>query len=300
MQTFHYLTHYAFAREALVAAVAVGVVCSLLSVVVVLKRMAFIGQGISHAGFGGIGVAAFLGLHATTAGAGMLLAADGVVMLFCLLTAIAIGALSRRRRVETDTAIGILLVAAMALGVFLDNARRMMLSVSWYAEAVGPQPPMAYEQLLFGSINNIGPTGMWTAVALAVGVLVVAAAMFKELVFYTFDEQVSRVFGVRTRLVYYALLTMLTVTVVITMKLAGVVLVSALLVVPGATALLLSRRLGAVLVLSVVVGLVGSVGGLVLSFELDDYLVPTGPCMVAVLVVQFAAAYTYKSFYTKD
>ena len=292
MNTLRYLTEYDFARQALVAAVAVGTVCSLLSVVVVLKRMAFIGQGISHAGFGGIGIAAFLGLHGS---APLVVSAavapylqDAIVVTFCLGTAVVIGMLSRRRRVEVDTAIGILLVAAMAVGVFLDQLRLILQQHDWYRSLIGVHPPVSYDQLLFGSINNIGIAGMWTAVVLAIAVILAATLLFKEILFYSFDEVTSRVFGVRSGLIHFVILVLLTLTTVMAMKLTGVVLVSALLVIPGAAAVQLSRRLGVVLVLAWVIGMVGTVGGLMLSFELDDF--PTGPCMVAVLCVLFAGA----------
>lgn len=280
-ETIDLLAGYAFARQAMVAAVAVGVVCSLLSVVVVLKRMAFVGQGISHAGFGGIGTALLLGITAETWGG---YAQPLFILVFCLIVACVIAALSRRKRVETDTAIGILLVAAMAWGVFMDNLR-----MQWHAAPT----PASYHALLFGSILNVGSAGMWQAVVVAAVVVLICALLFKEIVFYTFDENASRVFGVRTGAIHYLLLALLSATIVVTIKLAGFVLVSALLVIPAATALQLSRRLGTVLMVSVIVGLVGTVGGLVLSFEMGDF--STGACMVAVLCALFAAAYAVRS-----
>src|SRR6266567_2957928 len=111
-------------RHAFVAGIALATVCSLLSVVVVTKRMAFIGEGIAHAGFGGLGTALFLGLTGGGFTAGGTWKTDLVVLAFCLATALAIGMLTRRRHVEPDSAIGIMLVAAMAWGVLMIDLHR--------------------------------------------------------------------------------------------------------------------------------------------------------------------------------
>jgi len=279
MSALDYLQH-AFAQQALVAAVAVGTVCSILSVVVVLKRMAFIGQGISHAGFGGVGLALFLGL-----GSG--LAQDAVVTLFCLAAAMIIALMSRRRRVEADTAIGVLLAASMALGILLNSLRR----ADWYQAWMGRTPAASFEQVLFGSILSVGRTGMIMSIIVAVIVLVIAFILSKEMLFYTFDESTSRVFGVRTTAMHLTLLAMLTVTIVTSMKLAGVILVTALLVIPGATALRLSHRLGRVMALSWAVGTFSTVAGLLLSFQFGT--LPPGPLIVGVLCVFFTLAHVW-------
>ncbi len=288
MQAIRELWQIELFRNALLAGIAVGTICSLLSVVVVLKRMAFIGEGIAHAGFGGMGTALFLGL--TTAGVGGTWKADLVVLVFCLTTAMAIGLLSRRRQVEPDSAIGILLVAAMAWGVLLTDLHRTLSQTEWYARWFGPpRPGPNLEALLFGSILNIGPYEVWLAIIAAAVILAVFAALFKEIVFYAFQETVSQVFGVRVVLIHYLMLALVSVAIVLTVRLAGIVLVTALLVIPGATANLLSRRLGRVMFYSWLVGMAGIIGGLILSLEAGN--LSTGPCIVAVLCVIFAAAY---------
>ena len=112
MQTIDFLIAFPTARYAVIAGVAAAAACSLLSVIVVLKRMAFVGQGVSHAGFGAAGAAFLFGL------AGGTWMYDLVIFTFCVTTALVIGFLSRRQRINTDTSIGVIMVAAMALGVF--------------------------------------------------------------------------------------------------------------------------------------------------------------------------------------
>jgi zinc transport system permease protein len=235
-----------------------------------------------------MGTALFLGL--TTAGVGGTWKADLIVLAFCLATAIAIGALSRRRHVEADSAIGILLVAAMAWGVLLTDLHRSFAHAEWYVNWFGP-PRAApnIESLLFGSLFNVGPYDVWLAAIAAAAMLLVFAALFKEIIFYAFQETVSQVFGVRTGFIHYLMLAMLSIAIVLTVRLAGIVLVTALLVIPGATANLLSRRLGRVLLFSWLIGMTGIVGGLVLSLEAGN--LSTGPCIVAVLCAVFAVAY---------
>lgn len=282
MQVIDTLVHYEFARHALVASVAVGTLCSLLSVVVVLKRMAFVGHGVSHAGFGGIGTAILLGLSGWSQ--------DLLIMVFCLATGIGVGVMSRRRRLEPDSAIGILLVVAMAWGVFMTDLWREIRFADWYVQWFGQQgTPPSWELMLFGSLFSVSAADMWMAIGATLAVLAIGAAFFKEILFFTFDEKASQVFGVRSTFIYYLLLVLLCVTIVLSIRLAGLLLVSALLVIPGATGLMVSRRLWVVMVASWVCGMVGMVGGVLLSLEVGR--ISSGPCIVGVLGAVFLLAW---------
>lgn len=272
-------------HAALVAGLAVGTVCSLLSVIVVLKRMAFVGEGVSHAGYGGVGVAIFLGLGGWSQ--------DALVLGFCVGVAVLIGLLSRRRHVEPDSAIGILLVASMALGVLMGDLRRNLQDQDWYVRWVPAGPPPNVEALLFGSLMTVTWPVAWVALAIAAGVLLTCLAFSKEILFFTFDEPVSRVFGVRTGLIHYLLLVLLAAAIVVSVRLAGFILVGALLVIPGATAVLLSRRLGLVLLWAWLIGMAGTLGGLILSIRVGN--LSTGPCIVGVLCAIFAAVFAARS-----
>ena len=154
MKIFEYLRAYPeLFWPPVVAAVCLAVLCAWLSVLVVLKRLAFIGQGISHAGFGGIGIAAVLGLAASQMTPGGAVAQFGVVLAFCVAAALAVGFLapgegSRAGGTHEDTAIGIVLVVSMALGSILVRA---------YA------PTFRWEDFLFGYLMNTG----WVDAAVA-------------------------------------------------------------------------------------------------------------------------------------
>jgi zinc transport system permease protein len=277
VKTWEYLTSPELALliwPGVIAGLAIAAMCSLLSVLVVLKRMAFIGQGISHAAFGGVGVAAVLGFTATTTtqspagGLWQFLIVSG----FCLAAALGVGLLPGRSAAREDTAIGIVLVSSMAVGAILLSIARIGLS---------------WESFLFGSILNVSRTDAGVAWALALGVAGVVWWVRRPLVFWAFDERSAPAFGVRAGRMKLLLLTLLALATVTAMKLAGVVLATAMLVLPGAIALQLSVRLGRVLGLSFAAGLLAVLLGLMVSFELDW---PPGPVIVAWLTLMFAAA----------
>ena len=266
------------------AGLALTAACSLLSVLIVLKRLAFIGQGITHAGFGGIGLAAFLALSGWMR--------DATIFVFCVGAGVAIALLSRGRKVMIDTAIGVLLVVAMGLGVLLDQLRVQLRGEAWYRALTGGRavPATQWEGVLFGNLLYVQRADMWVAIACSAAVVAILALLLREISFYAFDETVSRVFGVRATLLHYLVLTMIAGLIVVSMKLAGLILVTALLILPGATALLLSRRLLPVALLSVVVGEAAMVTGYLASLRLMGGRLSPGPIIVLVLSLLFAAA----------
>lgn len=285
LRTIEYLTgeNAALYWPAIVTGVVVAGMCAWLSVIVVLKRLAFIGQGVSHAAFGGVGIAAVLGLFAsTTASAGTSLAQFGIIAGFCLASAMLIGRLSEKsgERAATDhadTAIGVILVGSMALGAILlhiAQMRRMAAGVSW-------------ESVLFGQLLAV----TWTDCVIASGVAVAVAATLltfrRPMLLTLFDKPVAESLGVSVRGMHFVLLALLAVATVSAMKLSGVVLATAMLTLPGAAALKWSRRMSVVMSLALVLGVVSVLAGVVLSFELDW---PTGPAIVLVMVVVYFAS----------
>ena len=271
--------------RALLTAGAMGTACAVLSVVVVLRRWAFIGEGISHAGFGGIGTAWLLSLIFPAFGhAGAVYA---VAVIFCLLMAVCIGYLTSDHEfaegLGPDSAIGIFLVASLAWG---------MVAISIYNHNRASGLEESWEKYLFGSINYVSPETMLAGVAVSTAVVFAVTALFKEILYCTFDPVMAAVSGVRTAAVHYLLMLLLAMTIVIGMRIAGSLLVTALLVLPGATALLVSRQLRVVMTMSVMFGLVGSIGGLLVN----HYWVPliqSGPAIVLVLFLEFVVVYTW-------
>jgi ABC-type Mn2+/Zn2+ transport system permease subunit len=257
----------------------IAVMCAVLSPLVVLKRLSFVGQGISHAAFGGLGVAAIVALllGGTVPAVSTPHAQFTIVLGFCLLSAGMIGWLTDRGSRQADTAIGIVLVGAMALGAILIQ----------FAMERGVRQMRGWESILFGDVFSVGRGDAQLAWIVAACILVVLWAIRRRMLFWAFDEAAAPAFGVPATAMKYVLITLLAVAIVTAMKLAGVVLATALLVLPAAAALRLSDRLTNVVAISAAVAMGGVLAGLTLSFEMN---LPPGACIVAVLVTVFAAA----------
>lgn len=280
MRTIDYLTDPVLRGlylPVIVAGLAIAALCGSLSVLVVLRRLAFVGQGISHAALGGIGVAAALGLLATGADAtgARAIAQFGVVLTFCVGAGLLISVLSQQRRSQADTAIGVVLVSSMALGAVLLHAFSTS-TVSW-------------ESFLFGSILAVSWSDAAIACAVAGATLLVLWSVRRPLIFWAFDPPVAQSLGVSERRMSLLLMFLLSLATVTAMKLAGVVLATAMLVLPGAVALRLSVRGAFVFVLALGLAVVGVLGGLLLSFELNWL---PGASIVLVLSAFFAAAWS--------
>lgn len=264
------LAQYAFLRQALVAGLLVGVTCGALSVFVVLKRLAFIGQGISHAAFGGIALGLLLSPAATAPTATL----NVTAVIFCLAAALIIGAVSRHSLVPEDTAIGILLAVSMALALIFLALR----------DAYTPEL-MTY---LFGSILGVQRADL--AAMAIVGGLVAAAVvpLGKEWRYFLFDEHMAAVSGVPTRALHYLLLCLLALAIVASIKVVGIILVSAFLVIPGATGLLVARRMRGLIICAQAVSIVSVVVGVWASYR---YAIPTGAAIVMTQAVCFGGAW---------
>jgi len=268
-------------RNATITACALAVACALLSVLVVLRRWAFIGEGVSHAGFGGVGTAWLLSLFIPVLGSEG--AAYTVAIAFCLTMAMVIGWVSRRERVNADAAIGIVLVGSLAWG---------FVALQMYGQAGHPHgSPSGWDFYLLGEVQNLSRPAMLSGVCVSLAVVVTILALGKEILFYCMDPDLAEVSGVRAGFVHYLLMLLLAMVIVVGMRLTGYLLITALLVLPGATALVVSQRLATVVAISVVVSLVGVICGLIL--RAGPARLPSGPAMVLVLVIQFILAYAW-------
>jgi zinc transport system permease protein len=248
-----------FLQRALLAGILVSLLCGVLSIFVILRRMAFIGVGISHSAFGGVALGFLLEVNPLWTGIG-----------FSVLVALLIEWAQTHTRVEEDTAIGIFFAASMALGVVF-----LHLSRTYNVDVFG---------FLFGNILAIDRTQLLQILLVTVAVLAVMAAFFKELVFLSFDEEMAWVSGVPVRGLRYLFLVLMALVVIVSIYLVGIILVAALLVIPGAIAGNLSKQLGGMLLVSTVVAVGSSVVGLVLSFALDF---PSGATIVLVLAALY-------------
>lgn len=270
--------------RALITSATIGTACAVLSVIIVLRRWAFIGEGIAHAGFGGVGTAWLLSLAFPALAASEPVFA--VAAIFCIIVGILIARAtlhhdSRGERFGADTAIGLFMGAALAWG---------FLCLAIYNHRHPLATAAAAENYLFGTMELVSPQMMLAALAVSAAVIVCVAALFKEILCYAFDPLMARVEGVRTTFVHFLLLILISLTIVIAMRIAGNVLVTALLVLPGAAALVVTRKIQRVIATSVGVGLVACiVGPLITRYWLPGF--PSGPAIVLTLFVEFVVCY---------
>lgn len=270
--------------SAVLTGLAIVTMCAVLSVMVVLKRLAFVGQGVSHSAFGGIGVAAVL---STLIGATGWLGQGGlgefaIVLLFCIGAALLMAAVPDRKTMHIDTGIGLLLVASMALGGILVEVARQIAAAKGVSAGA-----RSWESVLFGSLLTSSWTDVLLAWVITLFVLATLAWFRRPLLFWAFDEQAAPAFGVPAKFMRTILMVLLAIAVVTSMKLAGVVPATALLVLPGAIALKRSARLARVITIAIVVGIAGLLIGLLTSVEFN---IQPGPCIVLVMTAGFGLA----------
>ncbi len=246
---------YSFMVRALVAGSILALVCGPISFFVVTKKLSFAGMGISHAAFGGVAVGLALGVEPTIA-----------AVIFCCLVALGIWATSRKGRLNEDAVIGMLFVTAMAMGLVVVRFARL------YNVDL-----MAY---LFGSILAIEGSDLLIIFVLGTLSLLYIVLFFKELLFIAFDEETARASGVAVDPIYAGFLLVLSLVIVISIKLVGIILVSALLVFPCAVGLQWSRNFRGVVAVSQIIGVLSVGAGLYFSYRWD---VPSGASIVMVL-----------------
>ena len=256
------LLSYGFVQRALVTGTLLGVSCAVLAFFVVLRRMAFIGVGISHAALGGVALGVVLGIPPVLA-----------ATLFSVAVAWVIGWITARGQVSEDTAIGVFFPTAMAMGVAL-----ISLFPTYRQDLMG---------YLFGNLLSVRPADVWVLAGLAAGSLAILALFFKEFLFLGVDEEAARAAGIPADALRYLLLTVLAVTIVASMKLVGIVLVSAFLVIPAATGQAVAGSTRTMLAVAVGSALVSVTGGLWLSWLWN---LPSGASIVLLAALLFFAA----------
>jgi ABC-type Mn2+/Zn2+ transport system permease subunit len=264
--------------NALAASISLSIACAALSVFVVSRRWAFIGEGISHSGFGGAGTAWMLVLLFPQLATYAALP-EICVIVFCILTGLAIGLLSNHRRTNADAAIGIFMVASLAWGFLAADLYR----------SVKQTEPAGFQDFLFGQMSSMSASYATSVIMLSFAVILVLFAFGKEILYCSFDAEMARASGVRAGLIHYVLMLLVTVTIVLGIRIAGSVLVTALLVLPGATAVLLSQRLRMVFVIAISMAAFGTAVGV--TIHLHHRAIPAGPAIVLAMFAEFVAGY---------
>ena len=256
---------YAFMQRGLLAALMVGVLCAVIGCYVVLRSMAFLGDAMAHAVLPGIAIAYLLSANLTV---GALIAA--------IVVALGISLLTRQGAVKEDTAIGILFTAALALGVALIS------SIRTYA--------VDLSHILFGNVLGVSQGDLWLTAGVSLLVFTVMALSYRPFLLISFDPVLAATLRLRVEFFRTLLLVLLALTIVVSIQTVGVGLAAAMLVTPGATAYLLTRRLPSMMVLSGLIGAVSSVIGLYASYYLN---VASGAAVVLTATLFFLLAFLF-------
>jgi zinc transport system permease protein len=250
---------YEFMRNALLAGLAAAVLCGIIGIYVILNKIVFISDGIAHAAFGGIGLGYFLGYDPLAFGIGS-----------AVLTAMGIGLISSRARVSEDTAIGVFMATGMALGIML-----LTLSKGYARDLYG---------YLFGNILAVTRSDVLLILLLTLIILVLVFLLYKEFLLLSFDPVYAEAIGLPVSGLRLLLLAMVAFSVVILIKIVGIIMVIALLTIPGAISRRHMKGLPSIMLGSIVLGAFFVTVGLLISYELD---VPSGATIILTAAVAF-------------
>jgi len=262
MEQFLQLFHFQFFQNAIYAAILTSISCGIIGTYIVSKRIVFISGGITHASFGGIGIGYFFGFSP-------LLGA----MVFSILSALGIEFMSKKTDVREDSAIAILWSFGMAIGVIF-----IFLTPGYSANL------MSY---LFGNILTVSYLNLVLLFSLSAVIVLVFAVLYKTILFIAFDEQYARAIRLPVETINYLLITLIALTIVLNIRVAGIILVISLLTIPQTIANIFSKKFKNIIFLSIAIGLLGSFSGLILSYFLN---IPSGASIIFFFVILFIIA----------
>jgi manganese/iron transport system permease protein len=256
---------YGFMQRGLMASLMVGILCAVVGCYVVLRSMAFLGDAMAHAILPGVAVAYLLKGNLFF---GALVAA--------VIVALSIGFFTRQGTMKEDTAIGVLFAAALASGVALIS------TVKTYA--------LDLTHILFGDVLGVSTTDLFLTAGVGLTVLITILLLYKEFLIVSFDPLFAATLRLPVETLRTLMLILLALTIVVSLQTVGVGLVTAMLVTPGATAYLLSKRLSTMMVISAALGAVSTVSGLYLSFYVN---VASGAAVVLVATGIFVLVFLF-------
>ncbi len=259
---FNELIEFEFMRNALWGGLLISVVCGGFSTIVVLRKIEFIGDGIAHATFGGVALGLLLGIST-----------QWVALITSVVLALAISLMSRSKKVNENSIIGMVLPLSMALGiVFLSFVRGFVPDVLGF---------------LFGNILFVTKADLNQLIIALLFFVSFFAFFYRGILYYCFDERMAKHFGVPTGWIHLLVLLGLCLTIVNSVKIAGVVLIAAFLVIPGVTAKMISRNFFQMIVISIVISIIGTLSGIVAGYF---HNLPPGPMIVILLFCIFLVA----------
>jgi zinc transport system permease protein len=260
------LLGYRFFQYALLGGSVAALVCALIGLFVILRKESMIGDGVAHISFGGIALGLFLGVNPLI-----------TALIVAILGVLAIGYMRRHGLAQSDSAIAIMLAIGFSTGLIL-----ISLAGGFNVDLFS---------YLFGSILTIGTNDLLIVTSLGLVSLAVVGVFYKELLSITFDEEASRLMGIPVVLLSNVLNVLVAVTIVLSIKVVGMILVAALLVIPGLTALQLGMNFRDTVIASILLGIVSVVVGV---FTSALFNVATSGVIVFTLVAFFLATAVWR------
>ncbi|NES24040.1 MAG: metal ABC transporter permease [Symploca sp. SIO3E6] len=255
-----------FMQRAIVTAVLVGIVCASVGSYLMVQRLALLGDAISHSVLPGLAIAFIIGadlfLGAFIAG---------------IFSTVVITWIRTRSPIKEDAAMGIVFSAFFALGITLITI-------------VQKDNKIDLNHFLFGNILSVSQEDVRNTAIIAGIVLAIVVLLYKELMYYTFDPLGAKAAGLPTNLLDFGLMILIALTIVASLQAVGVILVLAMLIIPGATAYLLVKRLHQMMILGSAIGVVASISGMYLSYFFN---LPSGPAIVLVAFGLFMLAFLF-------
>lgn len=258
MEFLQGILQYGYLRNALAACILSGILCGIAGTYVVSRRMVFLSGGITHASFGGLGIAFYFGANPILG-----------AMLFAIASSVGIEWASQRGRIREDSAIGIIWGFGMAVGALFMSLR------SGYTSG-------DLSSYMFGSIVTVTTADVTALALLTLGVLTGAALWLRPVMFVAFDREYARSQGVPTKAVSYAMSVLLAVVIVLSIRIMGIVLLISLLTMPVVIANAFSKSYAAITALSAVIAATASTAGVITSYLWE---VPSGAAIIFILTI---------------
>ncbi|MFP4655181.1 MAG: metal ABC transporter permease [Methanohalobium sp.] len=255
------ILQYEHMRNALISALLASIACGIIGTYVVVKRIVFISGGIAHASFGGIGMGYYLGINPVLG-----------ILPFGIASALGIGWITKRSSLPEDSAIGIFWASGMAIGVIFLNL------TPGYAPDL-----MTY---LFGNILTVPFFDVIVMLILDIIIASLVYLFYKEFLALSFDEEMTAVLGVPAEKLYFLLLCLIALTVMVLVRVVGIILVIALLTIPAALSRQITSDFKRMIFLSVIFGGIFSTGGIGISYMFD---IPSGATIILVMSIFYFA-----------
>ncbi len=262
METFLELFSYKFFLNAVLAAVLASISCGIIGSYIVAKRIVFISGGITHASFGGIGIGYYFGFSPILG-----------AMLFGILSALGIEYISKKTDVREDSVIAILWSLGMAIGIIF-----VFLTPGYSANLMS---------FLFGNILTVSSLNLEMLLGLSFLLIIIFSILFKTILFVAFDEEYARAIKLPVKSINYLLITLVALTIVLNIRVAGIILVISLLTIPQTIAGVFTNNFKKIIVISIFTGMIGSLAGLLVSYYFD---IPSGAAIIFLLVILFVIA----------